>query len=131
MQSLIKISDASVIAVHSMDYMFQRKKNAYSAKEISGKMNVSYNHLSKVLQRLTKADFVGTRRGPSGGYYLTEKGKKARLGEIIKAVEGAGESSTCFLDPAVCGRTSCAMRNFLDKTRREFEKLLGLRLGDF
>ena len=131
MQSLIRVSAASIIAVHSMDYKLKNKKPAYSARELAGKMKVSYNHLSKVLQRLAAGNLVAAYRGPSGGYLLTEKGKRARLGEIINAIEGESERPPCFMSTKTCGRSRCVLKNFLDKTSREFNKLLNLKLGDF
>ena len=77
MQHALKISEASVIALHAMGYMAD-KKEIVSATAISRVLGVSYDHLAKVLQKLTRAGLVSPARGHMGGFTLSAAGKTSR-----------------------------------------------------
>lgn len=130
MKTLLKISEASVIAVHAMIYLFNLPKHSAGAKELSKKINISYNHLSKVLQRLAQKQLLSTTRGPQGGYYLTEKGKNCSLSDILSAIEGEMVYSDCFYYLDGCGRKKCELRNFLRTMNIAFGELLKKKLKD-
>ncbi len=130
MKTLLKISEASVIAVHAMIYLLRLPKHSAGARELSKKMNISYNHLSKVLQRLVQKQLLATTRGPQGGYYLTKKGKNCFLSDILSAIEGDIFYSDCFYYPNGCGRKNCELRSFLKAINIAFSELLKKRLKD-
>ena len=50
----------------------QDEEKKFSTKEIAATLQRSENHLSKVLQRLTRAGFILSIRGPQGGFRLRD-----------------------------------------------------------
>jgi len=128
MPSIIKMSNATIIAIHCMDYMSKNKKMA-SAKEMAKALNISYNHLSKVLQRLAGLNMVETSRGPAGGYSLTEKGRKSKIREIIYSIEGEKKYSNCLME-IKCDKKKCAFRSFLDAIMEGYNKILEKKLNE-
>jgi Rrf2 family protein len=118
MPTILRISDAAAIAVHAADYL-ANKEGLSTAQEISRALDVSYNHLSKVLQQLTRAGLISPSRGPKGGFTLSAAGLRAPLKEFVKATDGP---------PA--GRTGCVFGAFLRDTNRALAKVLEMNLKD-
>lgn len=131
MQTILKISEAAVIAVHAVDLIGREPGKPHSAAGIAGKLGVSYDHLSKVLQRLTKAGLVSPLRGPRGGFALAAKTGSATLKELIEAIEGPMVFSECMMGSRVCGRKNCPFNRLLADTNRRFKKLLAQKVSAF
>ncbi len=131
MQSILKISDAAVIALHTADYLAGREESITSAMDITKALNVSYNNLSKVLQHLTKAGLVLPARGPKGGFSLSEAGKKGKVRDFIAAIDGPPAMKTCLLKHKICGNQRCVIGDFLAETNKRFETVMNSRISEF
>jgi Rrf2 family protein len=94
-------------------------------------LGVSYNHLSKIMQRLTKAGFVSPLRGPKGGFALTPKCGDSELRDILESLDGPMNFSNCLMKTKVYGRGSCVFSGFISDTNRRFEKMLSRKVSDF
>lgn len=130
MQSILRISDAAAIALHTADYLAGRDKPLTQAMEITKALDISYNHLSKVLQHLTKAGLVLTARGPKGGFALSPAGKKAKVRDFIAAIDGPPAIKTCLLKHKACTQRKCMLGDFLSETNRRFEAVLNTRISE-
>ncbi len=52
--------------------------------------------LAKLLQYLTRADLVASRRGPSGGFELSARARQATIADVVEAIEGPIELNLCL-----------------------------------
>ena len=57
-------------------------------KNISRRQGISPRYLEQIFQKLKKAGILGSKRGPSGGYFLNKKPEEITVGEIIRITEG-------------------------------------------
>ena len=130
MQSIIRISDAAAIALHTADYLAGQKTPLSPAGDIAKALDVSYNHLSKVLQALTKAGLVNPVRGPKGGFALSPAGKKAKVRDFLAAIDGPPALKGCLLRHKVCKHRDCMLGDFLHETNKRFEAVLNGRISD-
>lgn len=130
MQTILKISEAAAIALHAADYMAQRK-DLRSAHEIAKALGVSYNHLSKVLQTLTRAGLVSPVRGPKGGFALSPSGRKAAVRDIMTAIDGPVRLHSCLMGAKVCRHRDCMFGRFLEDTNRRFDSVLDGKISEF
>ncbi len=108
----LKLSDAANLGFHSLIYLAlnYKDKKPVSTLEIAEQFHVSANHLSKVLQRLTKARIVKSIRGPKGGFLLIKEPSEVSLKDIYEAIDGPIISgNTCLLDKKRCGLSSCLL----------------------
>jgi Rrf2 family iron-sulfur cluster assembly transcriptional regulator len=64
-------------------------------KDISRRQEISPRYLEQIFQKLKKAGIVGSKRGPSGGYFLNKKAEEITVGDIIRTTEGG-------IDPVLC-----------------------------
>ena len=101
--SLIKISDAVALGLHTMYYLSTHMDKLSSTKEIASTFSISENHLAKILQRLVKLGLVQSIRGPKGGFSLAKAGSEITLLDIFQAIEGPLEVADCLLSKPLCG----------------------------
>jgi Rrf2 family protein len=57
-------------------------------KAISRRQGISPRYLEQIFQKLKKGGIVGSKRGPSGGYFLNKKAENITVGEIVCITEG-------------------------------------------
>ena len=111
---MLKISDAVNLAFHAMLFLAADNKNGQlSVQEIAGRMGVSDNHLSKVMQRLAKAGLVGSKRGPKGGFFLSKAPGEIRLIDIYETIEGKLMHQSCLLSKPICDGRCCLLGDLL------------------
>ena len=60
--------------------------------------------LSKVLQALTRARLVSSRRGQSGGFQISLRGWQASVREVIEAIDGPLTLNVCLNGGRSCPR---------------------------
>lgn len=58
-----------------------------TAKEIAQRYEISYELLSKVLQKLTRAGIVASFKGVNGGYILSRSPQEIKISTVIQAIE--------------------------------------------
>lgn len=129
MRNILRISDAAAIALHTAGYLAARETPLNPAADIAKALGVSYHHLSKVLQQLTKAGLVLPVRGPKGGFALSPAGKRAKVRDILSAIDGPPAPATCLLKHRVCGSRGCLFGNLFAETNRRFEAALDTRIS--
>ncbi len=62
--------------------------------------------LSKVLQALSRAKLIASRRGHSGGFEILPGGRQASLREVIEAIDGPVHLNVCLISARACGRAA-------------------------
>ncbi len=67
-------------------------------KDISRRQQISPRYLEQIFQKLKKAQILGSKRGPNGGYYLIKAPNDITLGDIVRATEGPFELVFCVGD---------------------------------
>ena len=77
-------------------YLNNNKDHLSTIREISEFYDISYNHLTKVVHNLSRAGFIETSKGRSGGHRLSRKSKKLTLGKIVRMLEGDFYLVECF-----------------------------------
>ena len=131
MGSLLKISDAAAIGIHSIAVFALNPNEVLTVGAIAEKLKVSEAHLSKVLQRLTKAGILESTRGPKGGFKLNETENEINLLNVYEAIEGSIDSSNCILNKNKCSATSCVMGDLVHKLSRDIKEYLStMKISD-
>jgi len=113
MPNMLKISEAASLAFHAVVYLAAAGDRLISNGEMAENLKVSENHLSKVLQRLTRAGLVRSIRGPKGGYVLNRPAQDITLLEVYEAIEGKLVTGDCLLEEPACDRQKCILGGLL------------------
>ncbi|VGO21541.1 RrF2 family transcriptional regulator [Pontiella sulfatireligans] len=119
MADIIKISDATALALHSMVQLATDPQGQSTTAEIAELFDASRHHLAKVHQRLTKAGLIHSQRGPSGGVGLAKAPGKITLLEIYEVMEGSMLCNPCLFGKDVCPRTDCVLGALLPGLARQ------------
>jgi len=93
---------------------------------IAVRMNMSYEHLVKIVQRLAELGYVETVRGRHGGVRLARPAEEIRIGQLVRHTEENltlvecfdPETNTCPIAPA------CALAGVLDEALTAFLDVL-------
>ena len=131
MASIVQISEAASLALHSMVLLADSPDRPLTVKEITARTGVSEAHLSKVMQRLGRAGLVTSSRGPRGGFLFGDRGLSTSLLAIFEAIEGPMNDPGCLLNVAVCPFHECLFDGLLGRMTSEFRAYMKSKtLGD-
>jgi Rrf2 family protein len=64
-----------------------KKQEPISLKLITGRANLPYKFLSRIVLKLKKAGMVKSTKGSTGGYQLVKNPEQIKLSSIIETVE--------------------------------------------
>lgn len=128
--SIIKISEAASIAFHAMRELVKNQDKLLSVKEIAERIEVSANHLSKIMQRLNKAGFIDSVKGFNGGFRLAIEPSKLTFLEIYELFDGKIQCSDCFLTHKKCDN-ACMFDDLIASVNAQVrEKFATTKLSD-
>ncbi len=130
MSSLIGISEAASIGWHAMIVLASSGDKLCSTAEIADRLQVSGAHLSKVLQRLTKAGLVDAVRGPHGGFSLGKPATEMTVLDIYEAIEGPLQERKCLLREPICNGKCCIIGDLFHRIDELKETLGSLSLEE-
>ena len=91
--------------------------------ELSRKLNVARNHLTKIVSKLSKLRYIYTFRGTRGGMKIHPRAYEHDIARIISEFEPTFTVVECNISD--CKMTElCEFRNILDKASNQFIKTL-------
>lgn len=123
MSKVFSLSEAASIALHGIILIAQEGKDLNVIK-IAERTSTSKHHVAKVMQRLVKAGYLKSHRGPSGGFSLKKKAEDISFLEIYELIEGVIEVSACPMDKPICPFDKCIFKNVTRKLTLEFKNYL-------
>lgn len=94
-------------------------------EEISNKLSIPKEFVSKILQSLTESGIVGSKKGKSGGFLLAKQPHKIRLIDIVAAIDGLGIFNSCVLGFPKCSPDNpCPLHDKWGKLRTNAYNML-------
>ncbi len=75
--------------------------------QMSNAYDISRAHLTKVVNRLTRSEFLIAVRGRSGGLKLAKAPSEIRLGDVVRATEVDFDIVECFGTGNACVISGC------------------------
>ena len=132
MSTVLKISDAASLALHTAALLAARLDEVQSTRSMAEELDVSEAHLSKVLQRLTKVGLVTSVRGAHGGFQLAGDPEEVTLLEVYEAIDGPLRPSACLLGShRACDGKGCILGDLLGSMNDQVEShFASRRLSD-
>jgi Rrf2 family protein len=124
MSSILRISEAASLALHSMAFLASDPETPVPTKEIALRLHISEAHLSKVLQRLTRVGLVRSTRGPKGGFILGKPAKDISLLDVYESIEGPMVPNKCLLGKPVYDKDKCILGGLLEEVDKRVKEYL-------
>lgn len=102
---MLQLTRDGEYAVRAVLYLASQPEGKVSlVNEISEAQDVPKSYLSKIMQHLTKAGLVRSRRGAKGGFMLARPADQITLRETIEALEGPIHLNVCLIKKGECPR---------------------------
>ncbi|MFI9169245.1 RrF2 family transcriptional regulator [Streptomyces lincolnensis] len=115
---LTKFTDLALRAV--MRLAVSEQVEPLTTQEVAEAMGVPATHMAKAITRLQHLGVLEARRGRGGGLELTELGRHASVGWLVRELEGEGEVVACDDDPPCPLRAACRLRRALREAQEAF-----------
>ncbi|MEU1535194.1 RrF2 family transcriptional regulator [Streptomyces fagopyri] len=102
-----------------------------TTREVAADMDVPYTHAAKVVAELQHLEMLDARRGRGGGLTLTEAGRTASVGALVRTFEGDGDVVDCEGASPCPLHSACRLRGALRRAQEAFFASLDpLTVGD-
>jgi Rrf2 family protein len=93
-------------------------------REIAEYIGASEHTVGKFLQTLVKQGVINSLKGPSGGFYLTNKQRDQPIINIVRAIDGQQIFKECGLGLSKCSSTHpCPIHDEYKRARDIMENL--------
>jgi len=98
------LSSASKYAIRTVLFLAKNSssKKKFGSKQIAESLDIPYQFIAKLLQKLVKAEIITSVKGPGGGFYTNTNNLKCNLLDVITLFEKHDIFSNCFLGLPVC-----------------------------
>jgi len=100
----MQLTRAADYGVRVMIYLAAAADARISLIEIAQATSAPLSFLSKVLQALSRAGLISSRRGQSGGFRMLNRGRAASMLDVIEAVDGKICLNACLVAGKSCSR---------------------------
>ena len=133
MPQMLHVLNAATLGIHACCLLAAAPDNQHlTSKDMAETLNGSANHISKILQILTRAGILRSIRGPSGGFVLACDPEKTSILEVFEAIEGPILKKRCMLRVPVCKPSEpCVMGSLVEDVQEMVrERFAGTTLGD-
>lgn len=105
--SSMQLTRAADYAVRVMIHLATLPREArVSLPAIARATSAPESFLSKVMQALTRARLVSSRRGQMGGFQISLRGWQSSVREVIEAIDGPLTLNVCLNGGRACSRQS-------------------------
>jgi len=97
-------SNATKYAIRTVLFLATKEGENPKCKvsDIAAELEIPKPFLSKILQKLAKADLVSSAKGRGGGFYLTDDNLAKTLLDIIECIDGTNTLNECILGQPTC-----------------------------
>jgi len=98
------LSSASKYALNAVLFLAldSNENEKVGVKEIAKSIDVPVPFLAKLLQDLARRNVISSSKGPTGGFYLTEKNKAQKLIVVVEQIDGLSKLEECVLGLKNC-----------------------------
>ncbi len=108
------ISQTAEYALRAMVYLAQEPDRPHTNQQIARITRVPMGYLAKVLQSLSKAGLITSRRGLGGGFTLARPAQEITIYEVVQAVDPIPRITSCPLKLKAHREKLCPLHQRLD-----------------
>jgi Rrf2 family protein len=99
--------------------VLSERPETMSRTDLAEAVGTTPSYLAQVMAPLVRAGWVGSGRGPGGGYALDESAYQTRVLELLEATEGPAQTGRCVMRAAPCpGTEACPFHQVWTEARR-------------
>ena len=91
-----------------------------TVKLVARQVNASEHYVAKAVTKLSELGLVASQRGRAGGIFLTDAGRGATVGQIVRGLEERAEVVECVGDHPCPLAGACRLRRILAQAQESF-----------
>ena len=108
------ISQTAEYALRAMVQIATDPEAKWTVHEVAARTRVPRGYLAKVLQSLSRAGLVDSRRGVGGGFSISGSPAEIRILDVVNAVDPIRRIDRCPLGLETHGENLCPLHRRLD-----------------
>lgn len=122
------ISSFTDYAFRALMYLAINNEKLSTVEELSKALNISENHIKKIVHKLAKGGFINSIKGRTGGIKLAKNPDDINLADVIIFCDELNEVIKCFKGEVSCSylENGCKLRKIIDDSvdvfKSEFRK---------
>lgn len=130
---MLKIAKSVEYAIFAIKYIAENQEaGRVSVKEIAEKVDIPFDLLAKIMQRLVKDGIIISHQGTYGGYSLNVSPDKISFTRLINALDQKIQFTDCMVESPTkddCKRVAdCCIRSPLFKIQNKINQVLDTTL---
>lgn len=127
LENMIRLSKRVEYGLIAVRHMASNSRGSvFTAKELAEKLDVPYDLLAKVLQKLARGGIITSIQGTKGGYALSRRPEEITISSVLRTIEQERPMiAECYVDgPESCYLFgNCTIRKPLGKIQRNLNEL--------
>ena len=128
---MLKLTRKLEYALIALRHMQDQKDTFISAKEIAGIYLIPQALLAKILQQMTKLNYIKAAQGPQGGYRIRKGLTEISLTQFIEDIEGPIGLVDCNINSDCVQLENCNIRMPIKQINNNIRAIFnGIRVGD-
>lgn len=122
------ISSFTDYAFRALMYLAINNEKLCTVEELSKALNISENHIKKIVHKLAKGGFINSIKGRAGGIKLAKNPDDINLADVIIFCDELNEVIKCFKGEKSCSylEKGCKLKKIIDDSvnvfKNEFRK---------
>jgi Rrf2 family protein len=121
----MRISRSTGYALLAVGYIAKNiDKKIILSQTISKEYDIPLEYLLKILQQLVRANVLRSKRGPRGGFSMSQKPTKISMLQIIEAVDGPLAGHYTLFEPPARGK-------YINKVEKIYSQAINQAKGVF
>lgn len=125
---MLKLSKKVEYGILALQYMAANKHEMLTAKKIAKNLDVSFEFLSKSLQKILKYNLIKSQQGIKGGYYLAKDPENISVMDVILSLGENPNIVACIdgekMSVDECLRSDhCTLKNPMAKIQKKINKI--------
>lgn len=118
----MQLSKFTDYAFRALIYLARNRENNLIIEDLAKELNISKDHLKKVINKLAKTEYIISTKGRNGGLKLGLEPKEINLGEVMKLTEENLNLVQCMNSPELCPlmTNGCKLKGILSDSLFKF-----------
>ena len=121
---MLKITRKTEYALIALKHLQMNRNNLISAKEISNKYSIPKQLLAKILQQMSKLNYISAIQGIYGGYRININLNNISLIKFIEDLEGPIAMVDCSLNIDCLQIETCNIKTPINKINDNIRSVL-------
>lgn len=123
----MQLSKFTDYAFRTLIYLGKNREDMAIVSDLAKELDISEHHLKKVVNKLSRNEYIISTKGRSGGLKLGLEPEEINLGEVVRLTEENLNLVECMNDPKLCPlmNNGCKLKGIISVSLKSFLEEMG------